>query len=318
MCSVHHIKAQKINKVSLNDPDLKTEVFYDNPRKIMYNVGATVGADGSATSAAVYADFSGFLNIKPILIRANYSLDITKSNYISAKHPLADKFSPYSNFQISGFINIKDEETTINSQPIVGIDVIERVDENTVRGAVYGTDQTIKVRIMRGIGGSVIFHSGNNYSTSKTNTDHLTFVNQGLNPNEFVLPYTAVTVGVGFQTGRFKAFNYKYTYKNLKPYKFKEKYFKVQTYELLYAPSISYERNIWVSANNVTFEAEVEEVKKFPFGIRTLLIQNFYSGKKRAKKPGFYTNVEVGMRPGIYSKIFPESLYVRFGVGLTT
>lgn len=318
MGAFHHVQAQnKPNKVSLNDPELKTEVFFDDPKKIMYNIGATVGADGSSTSAAVFADFSGFFTMRPFLIRANYSMDLTKSNFISAKHPLSDKFSPYSNFQISGFFNFKDEEKEINTEPTIATEIVDKVGPNTFKAVVYSTDQPIKTRITRGIGGSLIINSGNTYSTEKINADHITLVNQGLNPDQFVLPYSAVTVGLGLQFSQFKAFKYKYTYKNLQPYMFKEKYFRIQTLELLFSPSISYDQNIWVSANNVTFQAEVEDVKKVPFGVRTLLIQNFYSTKKRAKKPGIYTNVELGMRPGIYSKTFPESLYFRLGVGLT-
>lgn len=318
-----HLHAQvKPNKISPNDPELKIECKYSDPYKIMYNFGATVGVDGSTTSAALFADFSGFFTMKHFIVRSNYSIDLTKKNFVSNNHPLGDKFGKYSNFQVSGFFNTKDEIKEVTVEPMVGFEETDRETDNfkgTVKmtGYFYNTDQVLKIRKTFGLGGSLILNSGNTYSTEKSDGSHITFKNPNLAPQEFVLPYSAVTVGVGLQSSQFKAFNYKYTYKNLKPYKLKEKYFRIITLELLFAPSIRHDQNIWVSTNNVAFQTEVEDVKKMPFGIRTLLIQNFYSGKKRAHKPGIYTNVELGMRPGIYNKTFPESLYFRFGVGVT-
>ncbi len=310
------------NKISNTDPELKIEQKFDDPYKIMWNLGAVAGADGSTTAAALYADLSAFFTMKRFLVRGSHSIDLTSKNYVSVNHPLAERFSKYKNTQVSGYFYIKDEEKELATTPAVGFEEIDRKTDHfagtlTVKGYLYTTDQKVKIRSTFGVGGSVILSAGNTYSTDKNDGSHITYTNANLNPDQYVLPYSTMTLGFGIQMGKFSAFNYKYNYKNLNPYKFKEKMFRITTLELLLAPSIRYDENIWVQANNQTFLAEVSDVKKVPFGIRTMLTQNFYSGKKRPKKPGFYTNVELGMRPGIYNKMFPESLYFRFGVGFT-
>jgi len=56
-------------------------------------------------------------------------------------------------------------------------------------------------------------------------------------------------------------------------------------------------------------------VKKLPFGVRFLYHSNFL--RKKAHKPGFFYNAEGGIRPGIYEKSFPNSLYLKIGIGFT-
>lgn len=312
------------NYVSKDDPKLIRTEKCNNPMRVCYNFAATVGVDASKDAAAVYADLSSFFSLKGFLVRANYSFDLTKSNLINTTNPLVKQGQPYSNLQVSGFFNIKDNIKDVKMKPRVGMRELSRehVSQTMAKLTVnfFHTEEEIKIRKSFGLGGSLIMNKLNFAFTANDSThksEAVQFANTGANPKYLLLPYDVVIIGAGFQSSFFASYNIKYEYDGLRPYRFKENTFRIIQLEALLAPSINYAGNVLTRTNDgVNTELPLTKVKKFPMGIRVLIQQNI--GKSgRGKKPGFFYNVEGGIRPGIYEKTFPNSLYVRFGVGLT-
>ncbi|MCX8081528.1 MAG: hypothetical protein N3F09_09865 [Bacteroidia bacterium] len=302
--------------VHKEDTTLHVEKKFDDARRNIYAVGASLGVDGSMNAAAILADFSGYFTIKYLLLRANYSMDLTKSNLISGPNPLIKKGQPYSNFQISGFFNFYDKVKIYKSKALVGVEFAGSTIEFGTRYSRYKNyfiDQPTESRVTFGIGGSIIMsrHNLQFISDSTKKPDFITFANNAPAPQYLIMPYNLFTIGIGINYSLFTYHYYKYKYKDLRPEKFKSKATAIQQIEFLFSPSITHDKMILTQTGNVESMMEVEKVKKFPIGFRIL------RHGINQKKPGMYYTAELGMRPGIYEKMFPNSIYARLAIGLT-
>ncbi len=308
------------NFVPKDDPRLQTTKKYDNPMRGCYNLSAVVGVDASKDASSVYADISSYFTLKYFFLRANYSFDLTGSSIISTKNPLVKQGQPYSNFQISGFFNVVDNIKDLTVEPTVGVRELEREYLSStltkVKVNLYHTKESVKVRRSLGLGGSVIMNKLNFAYTATDSTQKSEAVqlkSTASYPTYILLPYNSLVIGAGMQYSYFTSYNIRYQYDGLIPTKFKENTSRIFQLEALFAPSIKHNSSALTSKKNVVNEIEVEKVKKFPLGVRLLLQQS--TGK--SKILGVFYNIEGGIRPGIYEKTFPNSLYVRFGIGLT-
>lgn len=306
------------NFISPGDTSLKIEEGYNNPYRACYNVGLTIGADGSKTTAGVYYDISGAFSLKGFLVRTNIAKDLSHNDLISNTHPLSSYRNEYSNMQVSGFFNFKDEVYEETLEPEVAFEAIEFISNDKVRGYAYNVKQNVKFRKSFGVGGSFILLKNNIMMSqaSNSNFESITLVNN-IQPEYLIMPYQTSIIGIGVQQSRYTSYKYKYKYKNFRKKTFKETFFRTIQYEVLFAPSFSYDKMVVTKTGNTITEIELEKVKKNPFGIRFFYHSNLYSGKKRGKKPGLYFNSEGGIRPGIYANTFPDAIYFRLGAGLT-
>lgn len=275
-----------------------------------------MGADGSAKSGAIYFDVSGFFSLKRFLVRANFSSDLTKSNFVSSSHPLGKEGQSYRDIQVSGFFNVIEKTTEKDMKPFIGEKVVSIIG-NTKKSIFYRTNENVKLRHSVGFGGSIKLNRLNlTYSgEAGKQIDFITFENNIPTPEHFIMPYNSFIIGVGVHVSDFASYNFNYGYDGLPKYKLKETFFKILQYEVLFAPSIAYEKSILTQTNNFNLNLNVADAKKFPFGVRFLHHSNFL--KKKASKPGLFYNFEGGIRPGIYEKTFPNSLYLKMGIGIT-
>lgn len=296
------------------DTTLKIEKRYDDAYNNKFGLGAAIGVDGSANSAAVLLDVSGYFTIKHLTLRANYSYDLTGSNLLSSNNPLAKNGQPYSNIQVSTFFNFMDKTKDLNQTAIVGTENAGYDKTNrSYMLKVYSVQQPVKIRTTLGVGGSLILSKHNLvYTTDSTKPPtFITFENNAPAPKYFIMPYDLVIIGIGINYSTFSSHYYKYQYKNLKPWKFKSNSMAIQQIELLFSPIITYQDMIQTKTGNTENIMKVESIKKFPLGFRVLR----HSVKR--KKPGLFYTAELGIRPGIYDNLFPNSLYARLTVGVS-
>lgn len=314
--SINFARSQNNGKIMVykEDTTLKIDKRYDDAYRNKFGLGAAVGVDGSATSAAVLLDVSGYFTLKHLILRTNYSYDLTGSNLISSNNPLMKKGQAYSNFQISAFFNILDKAKDLNQIAIVGTENAGYDKfKHSYMVKVYSINQPVNIRTTFGFGGSLILSKHNlAYTTNSNNSPgFITFENNAPAPEHFIMPYDLVIIGLGINYSTFTSHYYKYQYKQLKPWKLKSSQVAIQQIEFLFSPVISYSESILTITGNSENMMKVESVKKFPFGFRVLR----HSVKKN--KPGLFYTAELGMRPGIYDKLFPNSIYARITIGLT-
>lgn len=320
------------NYVAPNDPNLITKEKFNNPMRNFWSVGGNVGIDVSAFSGGIFGEISGYIAPKMFTIKGSYAFDISNSDFIT-KSNLYEYANQYGNMQVTGIFNYKDEITESNVSPTVGFDVTDvSVSGNvkTTTGYMYKTDYMLKTRTTRGVGVTFMNNSLNSfYQVEKVDTtkEFITLANNANLPSTFVLPFSVTTFGLSFHMGEYASAKVKYNYKSLKRYKLKQNYYKLINFELLFSPSVRNDDNIYYSdVNNQVQSIAVEDVKKRRIGFRICAATNQF--KKFQGKPGLYTNVEMGMRTGIFparvgqedskpwaNKLISQPFYMKWGIG---
>lgn len=320
------------NYVTPTDPNLVTEVKYNNPMRNMWSVGGNVGVDISAFAGGVYGELTGYFAPKRLTFKGSYAFDLSNSDFIS-KSNLYDLGNKYGNLQVTGIFNYKDEISEYNASPTVGFDVTDvSVSGNvkTTTGYMYKTDLMVQRRVTRGIGGTFMNQSMNCfYAMDKVDTtqEFITLANNSALPTSFVLPFSTTTFGFSFQMAEYVSTKVKYKYKSLPRYKFKQNYYKLVNFELLFSPSVRNGDNIFYNdANGVAQSLAVQDVKKRRIGFRIVATTNQF--KKFQGKPGLYMNGEVGLRTGIFpskagdaenkafvNKLISQPFYMKWGIG---
>lgn len=296
------------NYVSPSDTNLKIDLRYNNAMRNKYHVGVLVGADVSTFAGGVYAEVAGAFSPKRFTVKGSYAFDVSKSDFFS-KSPLMERANAYRNLQVGVFYHLKDEVTTANISPTVGVQRIAGTTETIgnvekFKAYVYKTDFFAEARKTRGIGISFqslatnLFYDRTKVDTSKT--DFITFENQAITPAEFVLPYQSAVIGLSYQMSDYTSYKVRFKYKELTKLKYRYSYFKTVNFELLFAPSINHKSAIFQDGMGMMSELGVTDVKKRRLGFRVAVTTNQF--KKFALKPGFFINGEVGMRPGIFPK----------------
>lgn len=320
------------NYVSPTDSDLKIEEKFNNPMRNMWSVGGNVGIDVSTFTGGIFGEVTGYFTPKRLSFKASYAFDVSGSDFIS-KSNLYDYGNKYGNLQLTGIFNFKDEITDYNASPTIAFDVTSTSVSGNVRttkGYMYKTDYYVKKRTTRGFGASIMQFSSNTfYDAAKVDQtkEFITLANNATTPTGFVLPWSATTIGLSFQMADFASTKAKFNYKTLKPYKFKQNYYKIVNLELLFAPTVKNGESIFFDAGNGTVASlGVTDVKKKRLGFRAVVSTNQF--KKLQGKPGFYMNGEVGLRPGIYpskagdpesskfvNNMISQPWYMKWGIG---
>jgi hypothetical protein len=305
------------NYVSPTDPELKIVEKYNNPMRSMWSVGANAGVDWGLVGGGLYAEGTGYFSPKRFCFKTSYAFDISNGSAVS-KSELFDYGNNYSNLQLTGIFNFKDEIIESNVSPTVGFDEIERSTNGNVitsKGYMYKSDYIQKVRKTKGFGVSFMNISSNAIFSEITDSvkirEQITLANNVAVPsNGFILPFSTTTIGLSFQMAEFNSTNVKFQYKNLGKYKYKNKLYKIINFELLFAPSVRNDDNItFLNANGIAESASIQDIKKNRIGGRITISTNKF--RKFTQKPGFYMNGEFGIRPGVIAL----PLYMRFGLG---
>lgn len=320
------------NYVSPVDPELKTEVKFNNPMRNMWSVGGNVGVDVSTFTGGIFGEASAYFSPKRLSFKASYAFDVSGSDFIS-KSNLYDYGNTYGNLQLTGIFNFKDEISEFKASPAVGFDVISSTvsgNTRTTKGYLFTTDFNVKIRKTRGFGVSLMQFSSNTfYDAAKVDQTKafITLANNAQTPTGFILPWSTTTIGLSYQMAGFASTKVKYNYKKLTPYKFKQNYYKIVNLEVLFAPNVKNGSSIFYDdgTGNIA-NLGVTDVKKKRLGFRVVATTNQF--KKLQGKPGFYMNGEAGMRPGIYptkggdpesskfvNSFISQPWYMKFGVG---
>ncbi|MCC6372136.1 MAG: hypothetical protein IT236_14120 [Bacteroidia bacterium] len=299
----------KRNYVSRSDSSLKIVEKYNNPMRAAYNIAGNVGVDVSRFNGGIFAEVVGIYSPKRFSFGASYAFDISNSNFISTTSAIPGaSINKYGNTQFNAVFNFKDKIIDTKVEPTIAIDIIGQSTSGNVRTTTfyaYKTDEVIKVRKTRGIGGSVSNMSSNVYYNklkADTTAEFITFQNNAKVPNQFLLPFSSTIIGFRYQTSTLSSYNISYTYKNFGTHKVKSTTYKYVAFEALFAPSIRNSANaFYQDSAKVAKQLPVENVKKNRFGFRVLITSNVYNESKNKvrRKPGFFYNAEFGVRPGI-------------------
>ncbi len=325
----------KRNYVSPTDPDLRIDKKYDDPRRASYNVAGNVGVDISTFSGGIYGEVAGSYSPKRFTFKASYAFDVSNSDFIS-KSTLMEKANAYRNLNLAAYFNFKDETTSTNVAPTVGVEILDKsTSGNVVTTTFYAfkTDFEVQSRKTRGIGVTINNMASNVfYDAAKADStyDFISLANNAAIPSGFVLPFSSTVIGLSYSMGDFTSYKTFFNYKNYPRLKLKRTSFKLVNFDLLFAPSISENEFIYFqNAGSTSFsELKIEDIKKRRLGFKIGVSTNeFY---KIIKKPGLYMNGEIGLRPGIFPRkagdpesskfvnsIFSQPFYMKWGIGIT-
>ncbi|MFN3951893.1 MAG: hypothetical protein ACK4KT_05780 [Thermaurantimonas sp.] len=327
--------------VSPTNPLLNTNKKYDDPLKwnILYGVGVQLGLDYQKYTGSVYYKLSAYFTYNRFLLHGSYAADVSNASIFSSNVVIMNGYSqPYRSTDISAFINFKDKTRSKTVLPYVAVKVLR--DEKTIESVYeyeylrknkiaeihrtykewinFHTHQDITYRFSWGVGGSFI-KTNSNFIYNRTdereyNLDCIAFTDKDAKPSEIVLPFNQSIIGAGIHFSQFYSFSYKYQLVDLAPFKFRRNSFSITQIEVLLSATPGYNSTVATYQNaQVKFE-QIESVRTNNIGFRIKRTTNEI--KYSYIKPGLYTQVEAGLRPGIYSKAFPEGLYMSFGVGI--
>jgi hypothetical protein len=325
----------KRNYVSPTDPELRIDKKYDDPRRASYNVAGNVGVDISTFSGGIYGEVAGSYSPKRFTFKGSYAFDVSNSDFIS-KSTLLEKGNKYRNIQVGAYFNYKDETTSYNASPTIGIDVIGKSTSGNVVTTTfyaYKTDFEVQKRITRGFGVTINnFASNVYYNAEKVDSayDFIRLENSAAIPSGFILPFSSTIIGLSYSMGDFTSYKTFFNYKTYPRIKLKRTSFKLVNFDLLFAPTISNSESIYfMNAGATDFsELKIEDIKKRRFGFKIGVSTNEF--KKLIAKPGLYMNGEIGLRPGIFPRkagdpesskfvnsIFSQPFYMKWGIGIT-
>lgn len=320
---------------------LKITKKYDNPLhwNTLFGVGVQLGADLQKYSGNVFFKINSYITYNRFLLHGSYAADISNTSIFSSDMVIINTYSqPYRNTELSAFFNFKDKTNSKTVLPYVAVKVLR--DEKTIEDVYeykylqknkiaeihrtykewvnFHTHQEILHRFSWGVGGSIIRNSSNfvynRVGDTNYNLDCIILTDKNANPTELVMPFSQTIIGAGIHFSEFYSYSYKYQLLNLKPFKFRRNSFSITQIEILIASSPAYSSTVATYQNQQVKFEQIEGIKTNNLGFRIKRTTNEI--KYSYLKPGLYTQVEAGLRPGIYSKAFPEGLYMSFGVGI--
>lgn len=327
--------------VSPTNPLLKIKKNYDDPMKwnIVYGAGVQLGVDVQKYSGNVYYKINLYFTYNRFLLHGSYAADISNASVFSSSMVIKNAYSqPYRSTDISAFINLKDKTGSKTALPYVAVKVLR--DEKTIENVYeyeylrknkiaeihrtykewinFHTHQEIMYRFSWGVGGSFI-KSNTNFIYNRSdgtdyNLDCIALTDKNANPSELVLPFTQSIIGAGIHFSEFYSYSYKYQLADLAPFKFRRNSFSITQIEILLASSPIYSATAATYQNSQVRFEQIEGIKTNPLGFRIKRTTNEI--RYSYIKPGLYTQIEAGLRPGIYSRAFPEGLYMSFGLGI--
>ncbi|MFN4298131.1 MAG: hypothetical protein ACK4EX_00220 [Thermaurantimonas sp.] len=328
------------NYVPPSHPLLSIQRKYDNPLNwnIVYGIGMQLGVDWQKNGGAVYNKINAYFTHRGFVVEGSYARDISSASIFSSSNPLVKVYNqPYRQTEISATIHVSDKVKTRMMLPYVGILVLR--DEKTVENIYnyeyiqkdkigeihrsykewknFHTNQEVSYRFAWGFGGSFISRKTNLIYSSKGenyNLDCITLVDKSANPTDLVMPFNQTVFGAGIHISEFFSYSYTYKLSELRPQKLRRNVFSMTKVEILYGSGLEYGSQVITYQNNQVTPEDVESVSSNSIGFRIKRTTNQirYSGKK----PGLYTEVEAGLRPGIYKKAFTDGLYISFGLGI--
>ena len=295
----YKLNAQADGKVLIN-------TVYDDPYKNYWGVALFAGLElQSKSSGGLYYGAAGRFSLaKVATFSANVGLDLTKlsgsGGIVKVDQDLASKLPSYKNIELRAVYHLKDYEGSKNNKVSLGSD----------GSYEYSTNYATKSRRVTGITASLNVN-GRAYvqnvdsievlkikdPTSGESVGYLQGISTGQNN---------VFIGAGIQIAEYTFFKGKFTggaHGTAKTRRIKR---SVNTnFELLFAPAIIVSDEAYIKRNGVLETYEVNEVEKKNFGFR--ITADILNGK-----PGWFTRVELGKKPGIEAPLKLDSKLGKF------